>query len=504
MRKVFLFALVALMCTMTVSAQNTKNPRGLYRLKSFIYEDGRTSIPNIKQYKYAADTVGLLVFYAPSRTTTQWSQMQVEIREPHPLLYTGETPQGDDGHGTQIFNVDDRQFYFKWYNEKWRNMSELNQFITEVYVKDQMDNEVVKAFELLENRMDRNSNPFCGWWVRVAATANPDGTGKKTQVPTIWKAYGANLSMVVNVANDGKFLRCNPTSTIRYENDSTIYETGHPCNIHWLNKDTHALTFIQENGQPLTEIWVRGGLPRIWQRVFNTDVETFRNGVDCMREAVEAAFADDLKKADQLITEAINDKNVNIQNLSDGILGIASHLYVKQQYKDCKDFCEHQLQKINDYVAAGNEHNMFSKLHVHLIDVFKSIATYRSGDKKKGKKLMEEKIAEVEGEVERYRSMGSAAAYINLLYYCNFTMCQLGYDILGSERTLLYLDFLTLMAPELTTENKAPLLNCRGNCYLMDGNKENAKKMWQQIKELDSDFFKKQSADVPLKKEFGE
>jgi tetratricopeptide (TPR) repeat protein len=311
--------------------------------------------------------------------------------------------------------------------------------------------------------------------------------------------------MVVTVANNGMLLGCNPTSTIRYENDSTIYETGHPCNIHWLNKDSHALTFVQENGQPLTEIWVRGGLPRNWQRVFNTDIETFRNGADCIREAVEAALADDLKKADQLITEAVNDKNVNIQVLCEGVTGIANHLYVnKRQFKDCKDFCLHQLQKINDYVAAGNEHNMISRLHVHLIDVFKSIATYRSGDKKKGKKLMEEKIAEVESEVERYRSLGSAETYINLLYYCNFMMYQLGYDILGSERTLLYLDFLTLMAPELTTKNKALLLNCRGNCYLLDGNKENARKMWQQIKELDADFFKKQPADVPLKKEFGE
>ena len=504
-KKFCLLSMVALMTTLMIHAQSEKRPKGLYRLKSFIYEDGRTSSPGFSQYKYAADTVGLLVSYRASRSVTQWSNMQVEIREPYPLVYTGETPQGDDGHGTQIFNVTDSQFCFKWYNDRWPNMSNLNEFITEVYSQNWMEDEVVKAFELFENKMNAKANKFCGWWVRVAATADPDGTGKRMQVPTIWKAYGPDLSMVVNVANNGKFLGCNPTKTVRYENDSTIYEIGHPCNIHWLNNDTHALTFVQENGQQLTEIWVRGGLHKSWQRVFNTDIETFRNGVDCMREAVEAAFNGNMKKADQLITEAISEKEVNIQTLCEGMVGIATHLYVnKHQYKECKNFCEQQLRKISDYVNNGHEHNMFSRLHVNLTEVFHSLATYRSGDKKKGKKMLEDKIAVVESEVERYRSLGSAEQYINMLYFCNFTAYQLGYDIIGSERTLLYLDFLTLMAPELTQKNKPLLLNCRGNCYLLDGNKESAQKMWQQIKELDADFFKKQSADSPLKKEFGE
>ena len=505
MKKIVFSALLALMASLTVFAQNTKNPKGLYRLKSFVFENGNLKLPGYSQYKYAADSVGLLVSFTQSRSATQWSQMQVEIRESYPLLNTGEKPQGKDGHGTQIFNVTDSLFCFKWYNERWPNMGNLNEFITEIYSKARMESEVVKAFELFENKIDAKANKFYGWWVRVGATANTDGTGKKMQVPVMWKAYGPDVSMVVNASNDGKYLRCSSTATIRYENDSTIHEIGHPCNIRWLNEDSHALTFVQENGKPLTEIWVRAGLPRNWQSVFNTDIETFRNGVDCMRDAVEAVVAGDLTKGEQFITEAINDKNVSIEVLCEGVVGMAFHLYTnKKQYKDCSDFCERQLQKISNYVAEGHEHNMFSGVNIHLVKVFESIATYRSGDQKKGLKMMEDNIAEVESEIERYKGLASASVLTNLLYYCNFMMYQLGYDILGTERTLLYMDFLTLMAPEMAAKNKSMILNCRGNCYLLDGDKEGAKKMWQQIKEKDADFFKNQPADAPLRQTFGE
>lgn len=504
MKRICLMMLVALMATMTTVAQKIKNPQGLYRLKSFVYEDGRVSSPGFSQYKYAADSVGLLISYRASRNITQWSGMQVEIREHYPLVNTGETPQGADGHGTQIFNVTDSLFCFKWYNSRWPNMSKLNEFITEIYTKDRMEKEVAKAFDLFENKIAKE-NKFSGWWVRVAATANPDGTGKRMQVPMIWKAYGSDLSMVVTVMNNGDVLQCNPTSTVRYDNDSTIYEIGHPCKIRWLNDDTHALTFVQENGVPLTELWVRSGLPSKWQRVFNTDLEVLRSGVECMRNAVDKALAGDMKKANQFIAEAVNERNVSIEALGEGIMAIAMNLLVeKRQYKDCKDFCEQQLQVVKDYAAAGHDHTMLSRLYVHLTEGFKAIATYHDGDKTKGKKLVEDKIAEVESEIERYKSIASAERYANLLYYCNFTIYQIGYDILGTERTLLYMDFLPLVAPDMTAQNKPYLLNCRGNCYLLDGDKDKAKTMWQQIKEQDTDFFKRQPDHNPLKQAFGE
>ena len=505
MKRIILATLMAVLAAAATFAQKEQNPKGLYRLQQFIYEDGRQTAPNFSQYKYAADSVGLLVMFQPSRLATRWSNLQVEIRESFPLLNTGEKPQGDDGHGIQIFRVDDRQFYFKWYNDRWPNMSKLNEFITEVYTKEGIDKEVQQAFDMLENKIDTKANKFCGWWVRVGATAAPDGTGQRFQVPTIWKAYSPELSMVVTPASNGMVLGCNTTNTVKYENDTTIWEIGHRCDIHWLNDDCHALTFVQENGRPLTEIWIRAGLPTKWQDVFNTKLETYRNGVDCVIQAVQTANSGDIQKAEEYIGEAM-EKFANIEVLTEGTMGIAMHLLVnKQQYKECVDFSNRQLQRINDYADKGNDHTIFSRLNINLIELFKAIATYRSGDKAKGKQMLEERLSIVDAEIERYKSLSSSAMgrYTNLLYYHNLMLYFLGYDIMGTERTLLYLDALTLMAPAMTSQNKPMLLNCRGNCYLLDGDKESARKLWQQIKDINPDYFNKQPDFNPLKQAFG-
>ena len=507
MKRITLATLMVVLVTAATFAQKGQNPKGLYHLQRFIYENGRQTVPNFSQYKYAADSVGLLIMFQPSRLATRWSNLQVEIRESFPLLNTGEKPQGDDGHGIQIYNVDDNQFYFKWYNDRWANMSKLNEFITEVYTKEGIEKEVKQAFNMLENHIDTKASKFYGWWVRVGATAAPDGTGQQRQVPTIWKAYSPELSMVVTPVNNGKVLGCNTTNTIKYENDTTIWEIGHRCDIHWLSDDCHALTFVQENGQPLTEIWVRAGLPTKWQEVFNTHLETYRNGVDCIIQAVQTATNGDVQKAEGFIGEAV-EKFVNIEVLTEGTMGIAMHLLVnKQQYKDCVDFSNRQLQLINDYVDKGHDHTSISRFNTYLIELYKAIATYRSGDKEKGKQMIEERQSVVDAEIERFKSLNSSSAmgrYTNLLYYHNLMLYSLGYDIMGTERTLLYLDALTLMAPAMTSQNKPMLLNCRGNCYLLDGDKENAQKLWQQIKDINTDYFKKQPDDNPLKKAFGE
>ena len=507
MKKTPLLTVLALISIMTANATPVQNPKGLYRLKQFIYENGSTRPPGFSQYKYAADSVGLLVSFRPSMRADKWSSMTVEIRETYPLTYTGEKPQGADGHGTQIFNVDDDQFLFKWYNDKFPNMSNLNEFITEVYRKSAMEPDVVKAFKLFEDKTDHTAGKFYGWWVRTGAAANADGTGQRTSVPVMWKAYGPELSMVVNILNNGNVLGCNTTGTVRYDNDSTIYEIGHRCHIKWLSDNCHTLTFVQENGVKLTEIWERGGLPREWQNVFNTNLATYRNAVDCIRDAVvQATQKGDLKQTDRFIAEAIG-KNVSIEVLSQGVMGIALDLLVnKEQYQDCVTFSTRHLQTIRDYAADGHEQTIASNVSIHLTEIFKSIATYRCGDKENGQKLMDERQSIIDSEIERYKAVKGMEPYCNLLYYCNMLLYYYGYDIYGAEKTLLYMDALSLMAPAMTSSlaNQLMILNCRANCYLLQNDEASAQKLWLQIKERDDNYFKKQPASNPLKKTFGD
>ena len=507
MRRFLSVAFLVLLTAMNGFAQTGQSPHGLYRLQKFIYQDGHSQVPSFCQYKYAADSVGLLISYRPSPTTTQWSSLTVEIREPYPLTYTGEKPQGADGHGTQIFNVDDHQFYFKWYNDKWVNMSPLGEFITEVYAKE-LQPSVALAFMLFENKasdVKLNAGRFRGWWVRTGAAANPDGSGKRQPLPVRWKAYSPGLSMVVDVVNNGNVLQCFTTNTVKYENDTTIYEIGHRCGINWLSDDCHTLTFVQENGQQLTEVWVRGGLPQMWQNVFCTDVPLYVDGNECMRLAMESATKGNLQQAEDYIDQAINEKEVNIEVLCMGTMSIAIDLLVnEQQYKTCKDFCERQLQSIKNYAERGHDHDASSKLSVYITESVRAVATFRSGEKEYGKKLIEDCVSFVDTEIEKYRSVGSMEGYINALYFSNLLTYNLGYDIIGTERTLLYLDALTLMAPAMTAQQKAMLLSCRAKCYLLDGDTDGARKLWQQIKDTEPDYFKNQPVGDPLKKAFGE
>lgn len=481
-----------------------ERPQGLYRLQRFIYQDGRTSSPGFYQYKYAADSVGLLIFYRAFNNTTQWNNLLVEIRENRPLLPTGEQPQGSDGHGTQIFNVDDRQFYFKWYNDRWPNMSRLGEFITEVYTKDDIQENVAKAFMLLENKPQSATSKFHGWWMRVAASANPDGSGQRRSVPVRWKAYGPDLSMVLDIQDNGKAMVCYLTNTVRYESDSLIHEIGHPCNIHWIDENCHALTFMQENGQKLTEVWARGGLPPMWQSVFRTHIPLYRDGAACMRDAVEAAKRDDLKQAELFISEAISEKEVNIQTLCAATLEIAVLLNDAQKYKESKDFCRRQLDKIKAYVSSGHDHQAASKAYAHMIEVAMSMATYRSGEEQAGKRMIEGCLTKVESEIEKYKTIQSMGDYVYILYLCNLTTYNQAYDIIGAERTLLYLDAVALMAPAMVEQNKMLVLQCRAKCYLLQGNKDDARKLWQQMKETDADYCKNLPDDHPLKQTFGE
>jgi hypothetical protein len=101
-------------------------------------------------------------------------------------------------------------------------------------------------------------------------------------------------------------------------------------------------------------------------------------------------------------------------------------------------------------------------------------------------KLMKERLSIIDSEIEKYKPIKGMENYINLLYYCNLMMYNFGYDILGAEQTLLYLDALTLMAPSMTSapQNKTMILKCRANCYTILGDKETANKLMQQANGL--------------------
>lgn len=450
MKRIITLIFAVLFTVAGTLADTERHPKGLYRLKTFIYEDGRQRVPSFFQYKYAANDVGLLIFYRQTANGNDWNNMTVEVREQYPLKSTGETPQGDDGHGTQIFNVEDGHFSFKWYNSQWPNMSPLGQFITEVYSKDDIQDEVRRAIDMLEGRIDTTANRLSGWWT---CTSNNAGQG------TFWKVYTPEMSMVVRPGNNGIAINCFVTKNISFEGDSLLKETTNTCHIEWSEDGSHTLTFSPDGTHTQTENWVRGGLPMTWQKVFGSSISIYKPPV---QRAID--------------------------------------LYMEKSYKECVALCDKELNTPADSEDADGS----ARFNAHLLRLFRAVAIYRSGEVELGRKLLDDQLNFVNSEIERYETVNGMGQYIYALYSCNMMAYSLAYDIIGADRTLLYLDALTIMAPQVAKQNAIGVKECRGRCYLLLGSKDSAQKQWQQIKEADPNYFKDKPADDPLKQEFGD
>lgn len=61
--------------------------------------------------------------------------------------------------------------------------------------------------------------------------------------------------------------------TLDVKNSNNIFEGNHDCKIEWQNEDTFTLSFKDEYGRELKELWTRTGMPKNIQTIFGTDVE---------------------------------------------------------------------------------------------------------------------------------------------------------------------------------------------------------------------------------------
>ena len=508
MKKTLFFLLALLLCFSAVCAEQ---PRGLYRLQRFVYADGSSRMPGFVQYKYAADSVGLLLIGPTASRPGRWGSARIEIREDHPLTPTGDQPQGADGHGVRIFNASAERFDFKWYNESWPGMGHLNEFITEEYSRERVEPQMVQLFSVLEDKFDHTSGRFSGWWTCVETAANPDGSGPRSSCSAFWKVYSPGMSAVIRCGVNPPVLGCNIASDLRFEGDSVLVEGGHRCTVHWISDDCHALTFTPEGGRPTTEIWVRGGLPPLWQTVFGTSVPCYRYAGDCLTDALNAASevtkGDDpdgaIARVDSFLAEA-REKNVPLRYYANVVAAIGSGLIGNSRmWKLGRDFCSRQRQCIDDYIRAGHERDVACDLAFHLLEGYRAVALYRLGEVEEGRRLIKECLEAEERDIKRYRGLTGMEGYINALNYARLYLYSEAYDVIGADLTLIFLDALPVVAPDVLERNGLMALECRGNCLLQRGEKEAARRVWEQIRERQSDYFEQRPENSPLRQAFG-
>ena len=120
-----------------------------------------------------------------------------------------------------------------------------------------------------------------------------------------------------------------------------------------------------------------------------------------------------------------------------------------------------------------------------------------------GRRLIKECLAAEERDIKRYRGLTGMEGYVNALNYARLYLYSEAYDVIGADLTLIFLDALPVVAPDVLERNGLMALECRGNCLLLRGDKDAARRVWEQIRERQPDYFEQRPVNSPLRQAFG-
>ena len=266
--------------TVCLQAQK-ENPRGLFRLQKFCYDDKTERVPSFEQYKYCCDNITLTAMIL-KRTARKTTYFQIQTSDPA-FMFTGKKPQGVDGHGQQIFDSNQKKFTLRWYNTRFSSpYFPKNTFINELYSStEKVDPELKLTFELLKQNTGKVQNPFIGTWRRTGLTLDsgedapifPADQLTGAHSTTMYKVYGDDRVVTLNImsAPTGAFALPGNIGTCKYTANNQLEEHENTLSIFWRGKDRFVLGFVQ-NGDSCYEVWDRCGLPKNVQLAMGTNV----------------------------------------------------------------------------------------------------------------------------------------------------------------------------------------------------------------------------------------
>lgn len=269
MKKTLIMAVAALLMAGAAMAQQ-ENPRGLYKLQKFIYDDGKEQVPPFNQYKYLTDDLSAQIELVENDVIAAF---QMVNQDKHPLNYTGKVPVGEDGQGLQIYDSNKEKFTLRWYNNFAPNSAifPFNAFISEEYSSKKGISPTMK--EIIDiigmKGKVKKSNKFTGVWKRRGMSDRVDGKGQLFEMTTMYKVYTdtkmlmleGDLENAPTMAVVGHLWPCT------FYTDRLITEGQNSCMITWINDNTFTLIWIS-GGYPAVEIWDRTELPELMQKTF--------------------------------------------------------------------------------------------------------------------------------------------------------------------------------------------------------------------------------------------
>ena len=264
---------------LSLSAQSTDGPKGLYKLNEIVHQDGKHVEADFKQYKYCLDNNSItLSYYEPFHKTVHSFEFKVSTSNGTPLTYTGDLSKTEDKR-IQAFATSDSTFTLRWFNDRSGLDQHLFPFqtnIEELYEKVDSSDVMQQAMNLFHMKFGVKTHQLQGVWkMRGVQT-------KGTATSQYWVMAGRGEQYAIFGSNNAVLLMAHPNfpqaqllcqyTPCDYLSDTMIDCDGNPMIIHWFDGATISVTRLGEDGRPFVTVWDRCGLPQNIQQAFGTDV----------------------------------------------------------------------------------------------------------------------------------------------------------------------------------------------------------------------------------------
>ena len=143
-----------------------QDPRGIYRLTKITGRNGIEMDAPFDQYKICEEDATFSFWVNGSNSKDV--QFHLNINDANVFDYTGRVPQEADGHGSQIYDSNGKEFKLRWWSVyKDHALFPDHGWVVEQYERDKFSKSAEEIFSLLRDTKEFDSNdPYAGiWWM---------------------------------------------------------------------------------------------------------------------------------------------------------------------------------------------------------------------------------------------------------------------------------------------------------------------------------------------------
>ena len=199
----------------------TQDPRGIYRLTKITGRNGIEIDGTFDQYKICEEDATYSLWVDGSNPKNV--QFRLNINDANVFDYTGRVPQEEDGHGSQIYDSNGKEFKLRWWSVyKDHALFPDHGWVVEKYERDKFSKPAEEILSMLRDTKDFDSNdPYAGiWWMSEKNEAElqawKDGKGAfETQLDMTGMVVRGHRVLRFSFVNDINMARRGYTGSVQ-------------------------------------------------------------------------------------------------------------------------------------------------------------------------------------------------------------------------------------------------------------------------------------------------